>query len=218
MNLNLLSYQAFHHEQVIKDCEIIHNYLIDLLKKHNRFSTMTSNEQATLHELVYIYCKNASFLKVLRTTSIKNDSNLLEKQIEQISLESSVDEAEPEICWFIGLYLCDLFYEKFNRYPGEFSLSINDMDTDQRQLEIDLNELKQFGKQFINCDKPQGLIRENILEELCRYGASELHSIAAFIGGCCAQEAIKLITHQYVPIDNILVYNGIRQSANVFKL
>ncbi len=92
------------------------------------------------------------------------------------------------------------------------------MDTDQRQIEIDLNDLKQIGKQFINFDKQQSCIRENILEELCRYGASELHSISAFIGGCCAQEAIKLITHQYVPIDNVLVYNGIRQSTNVFKL
>jgi amyloid beta precursor protein binding protein 1 len=119
---------------------------------------------------------------------------------------------------YIGLRLCDAFYEKFNRYPGEFPLSINEMDTDQIQLEIDLNDLKQIGKQFINSDKQQGSIRENILQELCRYGASELHSISAFIGGCCAQETIKLITHQYIPIDNVLVYNGIRQSASVFKL
>ena len=92
------------------------------------------------------------------------------------------------------------------------------MDTDHRQFEVDINDLKQIGKQLTNSDKPQGPVRENILEELCRYGASELHSISAFIGGCCAQEAIKLITHQYVPIDNVLIYNGIRQSTSVFKL
>ncbi len=92
------------------------------------------------------------------------------------------------------------------------------MDIDQRQFEIDFNDLKQIGKQLINSDKQQSALRENILEELCRYGASELHSISAFIGGCCAQEAIKLITHQYVPIDNVLVYNAIRQSTSVFKL
>jgi amyloid beta precursor protein binding protein 1 len=119
---------------------------------------------------------------------------------------------------YIGLRLCDLFYDKFNRYPGEFPLSINEMDTDQRQLEIDLNELKQLGKQSISSDKQQGPIRENILQELCRYGASELHAISAFIGGCCAQEAIKIITHQYIPVDHVLVYNGIRQSTSVFKL
>ncbi|CAF0727955.1 unnamed protein product [Rotaria sp. Silwood1] len=207
-----------YQEQAKKDCEIIHNYLIDLLKQHNRFSTMTSNEQASLHELVHIYCKNAPFLNVLRTTSIKNEDDLLQKQIEQIPLESSSDESESDICWYIGLRLCDLFYEKFNRYPGEFPLSTNEINTDQRQLEIDFNDLKQVGKQLLNCDRQQSPIRENILEELCRYGASELHSISAFIGGCCAQEAIKLITHQYVPIDNILVYNGIRQSTSVFKL
>jgi len=89
-----------YQEQAKKDCDIIQNYLIDLLKKHNRFSTMTSNEQATLHELVRIYCKNASFLRVLRTSSIKNEDDLLKKQIEQISFESSsADEPEPDICW-----------------------------------------------------------------------------------------------------------------------
>lgn len=92
------------------------------------------------------------------------------------------------------------------------------MDSDQRQLEIDFNDLKQMGKELIHSEKQQGPIRENILQELCRYGASELHSISAFIGGCCAQEAIKLITHQYIPIDNVLVYNAIRQSTSVFKL
>jgi amyloid beta precursor protein binding protein 1 len=111
---------------------------------------------------------------------------------------------------YIGLHLCDLFYEKYNLYPGEFL-------SDERQFEIDLEDLKQINKKlsnknFVSNDKQQ------ILEELCRYGSSELHSIAAFIGGCCAQEVIKLITHQYIPIDNTLIYNGIQQSISVFKL
>ncbi|CAF0998318.1 unnamed protein product [Rotaria magnacalcarata] len=208
-----------YQEQAKKDCETIHNYLIDLLKQHNRFSTMSSNEAATLHELVHIYCKNATFLNVMRTASITNEDDSLKKLIEQIPLESSSDESESEVSWYIGLRLCDAFYEKFNRYPGEFPLSTNDeTNSDQRQLEIDFSDLKQIGKQLFNSDRQQSSIRENIVEELCRYGASELHSISAFIGGCCAQEAIKLITHQYTPVDNVLVYNGIRQSANVFKL
>ena len=125
---------------------------------------------------------------------------------------------------YIGLRVCDAFYERFNRYPGEFSSAGNEvMDADQQQIERDLNDLKQIGKQWlshhsINADKQQGPLRDSILEELCRYGASELHSISAFVGGCAAQEAIKLITHQYVPIDNVLIYNGIRQSTSVLKL
>ncbi|CAF0918090.1 unnamed protein product [Adineta ricciae] len=202
-----------YQEQAKKDAELIYNYLADLLKEHNRFS----NEQALLHDLVHIYCKNASFLRVLRTSALKNEDELLQKYIAQNPIDTSSDEPEPDICWYIGLRLCDAFYEKFSRYPGEFPLSINEMDTDQRQLEIDLNDLKQIGKQTVHLDKQQGSIRENILEELTRYGASELHSISAFIGGCCAQEAIKLITHQYVPLDCVLVYNGIREATSVLK-
>ncbi|CAF0867898.1 unnamed protein product [Rotaria sordida] len=177
-----------YQEQAKKDCEIVNNYLFDLLKKYR-----LSNEYIDSYDLAEIYCNNASFLKVLRTTAIKNENNL-------------IDETDSNLSWYIGLYLCDLFYEKFHRYPGEFL-------SDDRQFEIDLNDLKQISKKlsskhFLTDDKQQ------ILEELCRYGASELHSIAAFIGGCCAQEAIKLITHQYIPIDNTLIYNGIQQSIN----
>lgn len=93
-------------------------------------------------------------------------------------------------------------------------------DAENQQFEQDRNELKQIGKEFHlqTNTSSTGAIRENILTELCRYGASELHSISAFIGGCCAQEAIKLLTHQYVPVNNLLIYNGIRQSTSVFQL
>lgn len=203
-----------YQEQARKDCELVLNYLIDLLKKHNRYSP---DEQTNLHELVRIYCKNATFLRVIRSSSIKNENDILKQQVEQLANETSSNEPEPDLAWYIALHLCDLFYEKYNRYPGESTLSGNEMDTDQRQFETDLNDLKQIRKDYLSSDKQQSPISDNLLEELCRYGASELHSISAFIGGCCAQEAIKLITHQYVPVDNALIYNGIRESTSVFK-
>ena len=60
---------------------------------------MTSNEQVTLHELTQVYCKNATFLNILKTTSIKNEDDSLRKQIDEIPLESSANEPEPDICW-----------------------------------------------------------------------------------------------------------------------
>ena len=180
-----------YQEQAKIDCELVHNYLTDLLDKYDYPSTRN------FYHLVQIYCKNASFLRVLRTTAIKNQENL-------------IDEIDSDLSWYIGLHLCDLFYEKFARYPGELL-------TDETQLEIDVNDLKQINKNLSNKNSISH-DREEILEELGRYGASELHSVAAFIGGCSAQEAIKLITHQYVPIDNTLIYNGIKQSTTVLKL
>jgi NEDD8-activating enzyme E1 regulatory subunit len=51
-----------------------------------------------------------------------------------------------------------------------------------------------------------------------RAGGGELHNIASLMGGLVAQEAIKLITRQYIPSDNTCVFDGISSSSNVFAL
>ena len=38
----------------------------------------------------------------------------------------------------------------------------------------------------------------------------------SFMGGIVAQEAIKLITHQFVPVDNIVIYDGLKNSTTTF--
>jgi amyloid beta precursor protein binding protein 1 len=47
----------------------------------------------------------------------------------------------------------------------------------------------------------------------CRYGASELHSVAAFMGGAAAQEVIKMIVCQFIPVNNTFIYNAMKQSS-----
>lgn len=53
---------------------------------------------------------------------------------------------------------------------------------------------------------------------LFSYGTSELHVIAALMGGVVAQEAIKLATLQYVPLNNTLIFDGHSQTAVSFSL
>jgi amyloid beta precursor protein binding protein 1 len=54
--------------------------------------------------------------------------------------------------------------------------------------------------------------------EICRYGACELHNISSIIGGIAAQEAVKIITNQYVSLNNTFVYNGIASIGATYKL
>ena len=49
-----------------------------------------------------------------------------------------------------------------------------------------------------------------------RAGACEMHSISALVGGLAAQEIIKIVTQQYVPVDNCLVFDGVSASIHVF--
>lgn len=62
------------------------------------------------------------------------------------------------------------------------------------------------------------IIKDDFIHEMCRYGAAEVHSIAAYIGGCAAHEAVKIITAQYVPIHNTHIYNAITATSATFTL
>ena len=46
---------------------------------------------------------------------------------------------------------------------------------------------------------------------------NELHNIAALTGGMVAQEVIKVVTKQYVPIEDTCVFDGIRSRVQVFR-
>ena len=64
---------------------------------------------------------------------------------------------------------------------------------------------------------PALVIPESYAAEVVRFGNSELHNTAAFIGGAAAQEAAKVITHQWVPSNNTFIYNGIAGTAQSFE-
>lgn len=51
-----------------------------------------------------------------------------------------------------------------------------------------------------------------------RAGGGELHNIAAATGGMIAQEVIKVITKQYIPVDNTCVFDGITSRTSVLRL
>lgn len=56
------------------------------------------------------------------------------------------------------------------------------------------------------------------VRELVRAGGSELHNISALTGGMVAQEIIKIITKQYIPIDNVCLFDGAASKAQELKL
>ena len=61
-------------------------------------------------------------------------------------------------------------------------------------------------------------ITDDHVAEVVRFGGSELHNVAALLGGMVSQEAIKLITRQYIPLNNTYVFNGIAGTGAVYEL
>ena len=128
-----------------------------------------------------------------------------ENKLQEINGEDTEDD-------FVTEYFClkalDLFFSTYGRLPGY----------NNDQVETDISKLKECVKRLIGKCHNQLKTLDQCLYELCRYGGAELHVTSAFMGGCIAQETIKIITHQYVPVDDSLVYNAMTATTRAFKL
>ena len=61
-------------------------------------------------------------------------------------------------------------------------------------------------------------VSDDLVGEVVRCGAGELHVVAAVVGAIASQEAIKLITGQYVPVGGTLIYNAMSCTSSVLPL
>lgn len=59
---------------------------------------------------------------------------------------------------------------------------------------------------------------EKICVEMTRAGGKELHNIASLAGGMIAQEIIKVLTAQYIPIDNCCLFDGVASRTSVLRI
>lgn len=55
-------------------------------------------------------------------------------------------------------------------------------------------------------------------KEVARTSGAELHNTSALTGGMVAQEMIKIITKQYIPVDNTCIFDGMCSRAQVLHL
>jgi len=62
------------------------------------------------------------------------------------------------------------------------------------------------------------IVDARLKQEISRYqNACELHAVSSVIGSVAAQEIVKLITNQFVPVDDTFVFNGITGEAFTYR-
>lgn len=92
------------------------------------------------------------------------------------------------------------------RYPGAYDSSVED----------DVPLLKAAAQQVLGeLGAGNGQVQDDYVAEMVRLGAAELHVVGAVMGGMAAQEAIKLITAQFVPFAGSLVYNAMASTTSI---
>lgn len=155
---------------------------------------------------IRLLCKNCRYLRVVRGYPLVQEYNAKTAKVHEIT--KHLDNPESEMVFYVLLRAIDRFYGEYNRYPGYF--------TDQ--VEPDIVKLKGCLNRLLQEWNHGPLGKDDYIHEMCRYGACELHSVAAFVGGCAAQEVIKLVTSQYVPFNNTYIYNAMTATSTVFQL
>lgn len=141
------------------------------------------------------FCKNSAFLRVIKYRSISDEYTDLAFE----PLRALLDDPNNDSVYYILLRAAEKFYSLYQCFPGE----------KQDGFESDVAQMKSFVLDFFFVNGLSSCtVSDDHITEFCRYGGKEIHSVAAFIGGVASQEIIKLISHQFIPLDNTLIYHA----------
>lgn len=162
--------------------------------------------------MVKKFCKEAANLRLHRdSASIEDEIHGKLSTVKSDLVPTLEQNPDSEVVYYVILRAVDRFQTDFNVYPGG----------DEDQVEPDIGRLKSCVSKVLSDCYPgitPAVIKDDYVHEVCRYGAAEPHAMAAFIGGCAAHEAIKLLTKQYVPIDNLFLFNAMTMNTITLKI
>lgn len=118
-----------------------------------------------------------------------------------------------EVAYYLILRGVERFFSDYNILPG----------SDDDQVEPDIARLKSCVVKVLSdfggySEVRSSVIKDDFVYEVCRLGAAEPHALASFMGGCAAHECIKLLTRQYVPIDNLFLFNAMTMNTKSLKI
>lgn len=156
-------------------------------------------------DYVKLACKNAAWLQVIAHTPLHTDTATL--PLLKYHAEEALDNPTSLFLWYLLFHAADRFFHTRHHYPGQYG-----------KPEDDAAELKSEANALLSDMGLSPAFSEDHVQEFCRFGNAELHNISAFLGGVIAQETIKLVTHQFVPVNNTVVYSAISGGLEVFEL
>lgn len=221
--------QKLYKTKATQDVQQLQRYLEDILEQVGLPSNAISQDE------IESFAKHTAYLKLIRGRPL---SDRVEKpDVNAISM-AFMDPINPiTIPYHIALVASEDFASKNGgRYPGSnLALSLNitgSIGLEARseselefepELEEDISALVSLANARLSLwgvelDSDHSQLIQEACAEVARSGHADLPNTAALLGGIAAQEAIKLVTRQYISLDNVAIYDGVKQAIGVFKL
>ncbi|GJN93178.1 hypothetical protein Rhopal_006225-T1 [Rhodotorula paludigena] len=184
---------------------------------------------------VETFVKHAAWLKVVWGRSLREEleSCALKGQIGSILSSASFQQPpDQSLHIYAALRACSRFYTTHARYPGAPAPAHEEGAQDASvEWERDADELAGLARELVDgWSEGEKLAEMGVDEEqwkddlakVCKEVArappgTTLPQTAALLGGLVAQEAIKLVTRQYVPLEGTCVWDGVRSGTGIVR-
>ncbi|WPH04428.1 Hypothetical protein R9X50_00731900 [Acrodontium crateriforme] len=221
--------QNIYKKKARQDCAEVVETVRQLEKQTDR-----PKEHEISEKEIENFCKGAAHISLVRGRPLQIVEAGKPITFGDRAKAMAMELTNPES--LIGLYICFLAWDEYiatrstpSNENGDNGLKIpgstdKDYKTDETKL-IDMahiivdNLLKEANTSI---DEPESSeIKAQIAKqckELVRAGGGELHNLASLTGGMISQEVIKVVTRQYVPVDNTCLFDGIASRTYVLRI
>lgn len=221
--------QNIYKTKAREDCAEVLQTVRELEKSVGRLPKLTVDEKE-----VENFCKGAAHIHLVRGRALQIVQPGVPVAFGDRAKTMVFELTNPES--LIGVYIAFLAWDEFVathttsaaeaggealRVPGGDDL---ELEADQEKVigiahRIVDNLINEAGERIE--DPEYSEIKENIGKvciEIVRAGGGELHNIASLTGGLMAQEVIKVITKQYIPVDNTCLFDGVGSRSYVLRI
>lgn len=164
---------------------------------------------------IEVFCKNAAHIKVvlgreIPQISIDGDTSTLK------TIRNKLNDSDTLIPIFIAMQILDSVVDEIQSSSREEDRSVDDDALWNSHTERILALLTAADGSAVCQEARTQIARAS--NELRRAEGGELHNISSLTGGLVAQEALKVITRQYGPLDNTYVFDGARSKSEMYRL
>lgn len=158
------------------------------------------------------FCRRIRYITVVSTRSIAQEMECGKDGgfREKAEMEGALDPSETGFAspYYVMLRASDMLHREHGRCAG----STEEMRESDQQL---MKEYADIVKEEVGIVGGKSLWRD-YEQEMVRFADSEMHNVAAFMGGVAAQEVTKILTHQFLPMADSMVLNFAQQCSIVF--
>lgn len=162
---------------------------------------------------VEIFSKNASHVKVIRGRLIPQISAEAGQTLKTI--RNSFGNPDSAISKYVAFEALDIIVDGIQN--GHLpSTALDDDATWNATIDRLFTTIVEGDDSAVESESRERVLKA--AQELRRTQGGELHNISSLTGGLVSQEALKVLTRQYVPLDNTCIFDGIGSSSDMFRL